>query len=241
MELNRKHWAFTLAEVLIVLSIIGIISALTIPTVIKNTQNKELESAFKKSYSNLIAAYNKASIDNPRTDYTGTVNYYSELAEAIYAEFSIAKRISASESSDYVDKIRTYTFESGLRPECSQLFLHNGKAIKTASGSAVAIAYNCNFTWVTIDTNGIEKKPNAYGHDVFLFTISNAGTLAPASTEAEMVCDEEGNCQYNNSPEAADKCSKNSASAINGVTCARYAIIDKCPDDSSKSYWECLP
>ena len=241
MKLNGKHWAFTLAEVLLVLSIIGIISALTIPAVIKNTQNKELESAFKKSYSNLIAAYNKASINNPQTDYTGTVNYYSELAEAIYAEFSIAKRISASEANKYEEKIKTYTLKNGLIPQCSQLFLHNGKAIKTASGSAISIIYNCSSNWITIDTNGIDKKPNAYGHDVFLFMISNSGKLAPASTEAEWKCDEEGNCGYDTSPEVADKCTKNSASAINGITCAKYAIIDKCPDDSSKSYWECLP
>ena len=38
--------AFTMAEVLITLGIIGIVAALTIPQLIKNYQHKELEAAF---------------------------------------------------------------------------------------------------------------------------------------------------------------------------------------------------
>lgn len=45
--------AFTLAEVLITLGIIGVVAAMTLPTVINNKRNKELETAFKKSYSML--------------------------------------------------------------------------------------------------------------------------------------------------------------------------------------------
>ena len=43
--------AFTLAEVLITLAIIGVVAAMTIPTLIANYKEKVLESQFKKSYS----------------------------------------------------------------------------------------------------------------------------------------------------------------------------------------------
>ena len=48
--------AFTLAEVLITLGIIGVISALTIPTLIANTNSQRFRAGFKKSLSTLNQA-----------------------------------------------------------------------------------------------------------------------------------------------------------------------------------------
>ena len=45
---SRKRTAFTLAEVLITIGIIGIVAALTIPAIIANTQGKEYEVARKR-------------------------------------------------------------------------------------------------------------------------------------------------------------------------------------------------
>lgn len=53
---NTSRVAFTLAEVLITLGIIGIVSALTIPTLIKNYQEKVRDNQFKKIYSTLNQA-----------------------------------------------------------------------------------------------------------------------------------------------------------------------------------------
>ena len=47
---------FTLAEVLITLGIIGVVAAMTIPSLINAAQGKELETAFKKAYSVLTQA-----------------------------------------------------------------------------------------------------------------------------------------------------------------------------------------
>lgn len=41
------RYAFTLAEVLITLGIIGVVAAMTMPSLIQNKQKKELETAFK--------------------------------------------------------------------------------------------------------------------------------------------------------------------------------------------------
>lgn len=47
----KKNLAFTLAEVLITLGIIGVISALTLPSLILNYKNKVVETKLKKIYS----------------------------------------------------------------------------------------------------------------------------------------------------------------------------------------------
>lgn len=56
----KKYMAFTLAEVLIVIAIIGVVSALTIPNLSKSTNNKEIVARVKKANSNLSDAYGRA-------------------------------------------------------------------------------------------------------------------------------------------------------------------------------------
>ena len=52
----RRYRGFTLAEVLITLGIIGVVAAMTIPTLIANTNSKRFASQFKKSISTLKQA-----------------------------------------------------------------------------------------------------------------------------------------------------------------------------------------
>ena len=48
-----KRNGFTLAEILITLGIIGVVAAMTMPVLFNKTQNKELQTAFLKTYSEL--------------------------------------------------------------------------------------------------------------------------------------------------------------------------------------------
>jgi prepilin-type N-terminal cleavage/methylation domain-containing protein len=51
-----KKLGFTLAEVLITLVIIGVIAAMTVPTLMNNTNSQEFRSAFKKALSSINQA-----------------------------------------------------------------------------------------------------------------------------------------------------------------------------------------
>ena len=79
MLLKNKIKAFTLAETLIVIGMIGLIAAMTLPAVINNARNKELESRFKKSYS-LLAQMVQLVVEN---EYGGV----TELSQTDYAQF----------------------------------------------------------------------------------------------------------------------------------------------------------
>src|SRR5574344_1906017 len=59
-----KEKAFTLAEVLIVLGIIGIVAAMTIPQLISNYQKAATVSQLKKTYSMLNQALKASIADN---------------------------------------------------------------------------------------------------------------------------------------------------------------------------------
>lgn len=238
-----KEKAFTLAEVLITLGIIGIVAALTLPTIVQKQNKKSLEVAFKKAYANFYNAYNKARINEPPLwDETNDINPEPELAKAIYAEYKHIKKINKKDNEKYINHLKTYTLKKGEFPECNQIFRNEGSVI-TPDGSAVSVSQNCGTNWVVIDTNGLYKGPNAYGHDLFIFTISQQGIFLPAERESEGAYDEEGNRLpgYNDTEETRNKCSKNSVSRVNGVTCTKFALSDTCPDNPKKGYWECLP
>lgn len=241
---------FTLAEVLITLGIIGVVAAMSMPALIQKNNAKALETAFKKSYSNLYNAYMMVIADevpvyvlNPteaRPD--GDPDFNSQFAQAVYSKYKKIKKVTDDEKKEYKKGAKNFTRKNTMgSPQCSQ-FMNSGNAFITPDGSAISILQNCSALWFTFDTNGIKKGPNALGHDIFIFVIpKDSKKLIPAYSESEVKCDENGNCSYNNTAETSNKCSRTSKSDINGATCAIYAIQNKCPWDEKKTYWECLP
>ena len=64
-----KNKAFTLAEVLITLGIIGVVAAMTLPAVITNVQKKVVENQIKVFNSTINNAFKMA-----QAEYGGTFN-----------------------------------------------------------------------------------------------------------------------------------------------------------------------
>ena len=61
---GRRKIAFTLAEVLITLGIIGVVAALTLPSVIQNYKKQVTVTQLKKAYSVLGQVVQKSIADN---------------------------------------------------------------------------------------------------------------------------------------------------------------------------------
>lgn len=59
-----KNHGFTLAEVLITLGIIGIVTAITIPTIVNKYQKQQTVAKLKKAYSVLGQVMQRAVADN---------------------------------------------------------------------------------------------------------------------------------------------------------------------------------
>ena len=64
MEQKKMKKGFTLAEVLITLGVIGIVAAMTIPTMINNYQKKVTVTKLKLAYSQLYNAIKLSEVDN---------------------------------------------------------------------------------------------------------------------------------------------------------------------------------
>lgn len=61
---DKLFLGFTLAEVLITLGIIGIVAALTIPALLKNTQDAEYKSAYKKAFAEASNVWQQMRVNN---------------------------------------------------------------------------------------------------------------------------------------------------------------------------------
>lgn len=241
MNLKSK-WqkGFTLAETLITLGIIGIVAAMTIPTLVANYQKQLLETAFKKQYATLLQVISMLSFEFSNPDITAT-NDQNELYEFLYEHLQIIEQPDPDDPFDgnnrvaknmgYLDKdgnskLKSYSLKTVDYPRCPQLPL---KAL--SNGTHIGGMYNCYVYWIILDTNG-RKGPNAFGHDLFYFGYDgNTKTLRALG---------DGAYGYWNFA-ATSYCSKNSTNEQNGLGCTNWAVKNKCPDDDTKTYWECLP
>ena len=82
----RKRCAFTLAEVLITLGVIGVVAAMTLPSLIADYKEKELVTRAKRSYSVIMNAINAYNADNESLGDNSTLMDYSKTSEEIITD-----------------------------------------------------------------------------------------------------------------------------------------------------------
>lgn len=94
---------FTLAEVLITLGVIGVVAAMTLPTLVGKYQEKVLVTQVKKTYSELQNALKMYAVKNECSDISCISDLNStseELTKKLYEQFSKTKLCDSSKSKD---------------------------------------------------------------------------------------------------------------------------------------------
>jgi len=164
----EKCAAFTLAEVLITLLIIGVVSSIVIPGLIQNTQNMEYKVAYKKAYAVANQAWLMAYSENlllPRTSqYDNTP--YSNNYNAFKSKFNVVKDCNNNNNS--------LCWASG-----ETLYPGQNAPISSSPAFIDNSGFNWSCVWpsagnlgdqILVDTNGF-KGPNKYGRDRFVFSL----------------------------------------------------------------------
>lgn len=210
--------AFTLAEVLITLGIIGIVAAMTIPALINITQGKELEAQLKKAYSVIQTAYNQMNYDEGQI--VNNDNYPSgQFITKFKKYFKISKDCGREScESNFVDEDGTnrvsQNYKTYNNKRMRNSLLDDGQVF-ISDGMFIMIENMTGGTnlFISVDINGYNKKPNRWGHDLFTFEITNSGKLLPMGAKGT---------RYFNS-----ECSSTSSSTTNGIGCTYKALTDK--------------
>ncbi|MFA7658506.1 MAG: type II secretion system protein [Candidatus Gastranaerophilaceae bacterium] len=184
---NRSTFqpAFTLAEVLITLGIIGVVAGLMIPGVIAESQKAAYVAGARKAYSLWNQALIQMAADS---GCIGDLSCFFDSADLktmgdkIAAYFNVAKNCDTTTTGCFSDTI-AFNFDgsdihSGYDGTSYYRFITaDGMAVRLVtpslgcSGSVGSLTKVC-MLYVYIDVNGL-KKPNAFGRDIFWFAIDN--------------------------------------------------------------------
>jgi len=194
--------AFTLAEILITLGIIGVVAAITMPTLIANYQKTVTVNQLKKVYSVLNQAYQKGILENGNV-----VNW--EDWNGIYTQPQVKYLLP------YLDVVKVITHKGRQLPGYS-IMTSNGLVATQfwvgggsygpyilSDGTFLVFVNHLNneamlnSLFIIVDLNGL-KGPNRMGRDVFVFTINNNQpniiTTPYSNKTVKQIIDSKNNC-----------------------------------------------
>src|SRR5574344_1578854 len=208
--LRLKRTAFTLAEVLLVLGIIGIVASMTIPTLMNKVAKQEYLTALKKFYSTQTDGWSRLLADEGVQQLEDTSVWQSMAGSSCpsdakyasykpffdnlkkYFRFSVVTapsyqmyNLDGTKAGDYTGWT-VLAFADGSVMYIADFYKSASKADATRSAQIAAGGghmYSRQGSF-DIDINGF-KKPNTWGRDIFFFYLSGDGKLYPGGGKDE--------------------------------------------------------
>jgi prepilin-type N-terminal cleavage/methylation domain-containing protein len=228
--------AFTLAEVLITLGIIGVVAAMTIPTLMAKINERQTVVKVKKAYSNLANAMrileNDGDIDWANCTTNVVWNYYDDSVKC-------ADKLAYVLKGSHIEGLYKYYFDCGL---AGQGF-YPDFGIQGLDG--ILYMFECSLissVGIFVDVNGKNNGPNEAGKDIFGFFYDNNDNKLAVSLRPMDAVSEWGS--YPPTRKALD-CDKDHI----GVQCTAWVInkgnmdyLTKTEDDNSSfvcNYFSC--
>ena len=210
MDNNIKKKAFTLAEVLITLGIIGVVAAMTMPSLIQKHKEKEYAAKLIK-FNSLMSQALITAVSNEGDVTDWGLTYYTTsdgLSDEELEQANKSRNLFADKVMKYLKVIQYCPYGEGCKTGVTKwdrhsmdgtafsdfspyLVLADGTYIlgitimssecKANRGTSPALQNVCGEIFV--DVNG-KTPPNATGKDVFLFYYTKFG-LIPMGTAEE--------------------------------------------------------
>lgn len=170
---NSRKIAFTLAEVLITLGIIGVVAAMTMPSLMQNYKRQQATARIKKFVSVINQALISAENDlGPREDWV---------------------KGEGNNSDSAYDFLNTYIkpYIKSADIEKRTLLGMNMATLRFVDGSQMSIKIGACYD-IYYDING-EKGPNKKGKDIFVFILcKNGGCNFNSNQVRGMYCQPNG-------------------------------------------------
>lgn len=173
-----KKKGFTLAEVLITLAVIGVIAAITLPSLMTDTTSAQIGpklakavAMFEQANETMLNAHSVDSLSDAGLS-TNAETYANELGNYLKGHVvteTVEKEVEGKKEKDTKIKFST---KDGM------LFTFNFLANVPHEAVRLSAPHLQQMGNVTIDING-DLRPNADGTDVFYFTLWNDGSLRP--------------------------------------------------------------
>lgn len=171
---NKK--GFTLAEVLITLTIIGIIATITLPSLSLDVQRQKIGPALAKAVNTLENTHMDLLRETESSNLKIACDFTSQNKSGTYLSCLLNK----TGISGYSTKLTTNggsTFDCIQTKDGIAFCVYDSMLVFTPETKRKI--YYGEYLNLIIDTNGTEKKPNKTGADLFTFLIDYQGNLIP--------------------------------------------------------------
>lgn len=181
MKILKKSVAFTLAEILMVMGIIGVVAAITIPNLNNNVADQERVAKVQTMVTDIVQAY-KIALKKYEDEWSAS-SYGPRILEFMHTKktCNVASDSSCFKKSAikvYNDNSKTVSFSSGTAAT-----FDDGSAIYFYPEQVRGAIYEFNslpdsVALVYIDIDGPTKGFNTLGVDIFSFVLSEDGLLS---------------------------------------------------------------
>lgn len=173
---HAHNKAFTLAELLIALSILGVIAIFTIPKLLQNQQDSRRIAVFKETLAT-ISNLNDLMMKD------GSITTVAAEKAFVKDHLNYAQRCATQPDAEGCWNVPD---GFGTAGNADGYILHNGATITSFNGSGLP-----NYESLGIDWNGPANGPNQEGNDIIYFKIcwgsggcgayTNGGPTGPGS------------------------------------------------------------
>jgi len=186
-----KLKAFTLAEVMIVLGIIGVVAAITIPTLNVKTEEARFIAQLHKAENSLQNALKLAIMDNDNLpikhweSYAATTDPNEKtqaIQTALKAHLNVANNCENLNQCFALNNYKTLQKTTLVSVVSEKINVYNA-CFMTSDGIAFSIAG----PYIFVDLNG-PQKPNIAGVDFFLFELNTETNKLKANNRVETEC-----------------------------------------------------
>lgn len=171
MKFILKKVGFTLSEVLITMGVVGVVAALTIPTLMNSYQKDTYITALHKAYNETDQALRQYMSNKGVEDLIeGGLNSEIDTWVTKYFKVTTTSTTKTDCFASSYDKINVEGFTG---------FADRPKYYTLASGASIAPLANVEgnkIMNIAVDTNG-PKAPNTLGRDLFFFAIYRDGYI----------------------------------------------------------------
>ena len=186
---KSRRVAFTLAEVLITLGIIGVVAAITMPSLVQNYKEKELTTRTKKVFSSIQNASILGQQDSNSIGDNGSLfnqdDGYLKVTENFAKYFDGAKVCKRYSDYRYNSSGEDMSGNISYQPRIilkDSSILYLAELIPNCDNVSVDVTYDSNgrptsfvnhreyCALIAFDVNGV-KSPNQYGIDAFMAVI----------------------------------------------------------------------
>lgn len=173
----NKKFAFTLSEVLVTMSIIGVISALTVPTLVNSYQRKAQALQLRKTVSDIENAVDMLITEEGKTKFSAT-SYYNNLDGFITNRLKTIKTCTKDKTNECFANENYNT----INGDAGSAFTCEGNSYVLANSAAICMTKSGTSVKVNIDVNG-QDGPNIGGRDMFIFMINSNGEITGTGNE----------------------------------------------------------